>query len=158
MDIRFTLNGAPKSISIDPDRTLLWVLRSELGLTGCKYGCGEGYCGACTVVVNGVAVRSCQYAIKNVAGRDVLTIEGLARDGKLHPIQKAFVQHDALQCGFCTPGMILSAYGFLLKNHKPKREEILTAMEGNICRCSSYVRIVAAIEAAAQEMYGGAQS
>ncbi|MBE7558887.1 (2Fe-2S)-binding protein [bacterium] len=155
MDLRFKLNGREQSVSIAQDRRLLWVLRGELGLVGCKYGCGEGYCGACTVIVDGAAVRACQFPAREAAGREVLTIEGLAKDGKLHPLQQAFMEHDALQCGFCTPGMILAAYSFLLNNHKPDRKAIIAAMEGNLCRCGSYVRIVAAIQAAARRMYGG---
>ena len=147
--IQFKLNGKPTRLEVEGDRTLLWVLRTDLGLTGTKYGCGESLCGACTVLVNREAVRSCQFPVRAANGKEVLTIEGLARDGKLHPLQEQFVEHGALQCGFCTPGMIMNAYAFLLKNPKPSREQILTGMEGNLCRCSAYKRIVAAIEAAA---------
>ena len=147
--IRFTLNGKPVSIETDEERKLLWVLRTELGLTGTKYGCGEGFCGACTVVVDGRAVRSCQYPLRMVEGKTVTTIEGLARDGKLHPLQEAFAKHDALQCGYCTPGMIMAAYGLLLKNPHPSEADIKDELEGNLCRCSAYPRIVTAVAEAA---------
>jgi len=150
--IQFTLNGKPTKIMGEGDRTLLWVLRTELALTGPKYGCGEGFCGACTVLVNHQAVRSCQTTLQEVNGKDVTTIEGLARNGNLHPLQKAFMEHDALQCGFCTPGMILTAYSLLRKNPQPSYSEIINAMEDNLCRCGSYNRIVDAIQTAAQEM------
>jgi aerobic-type carbon monoxide dehydrogenase small subunit (CoxS/CutS family) len=113
--IKFKLNGKPTSLSVEDGSMLLWVLRDRLGKTGTKYGCGEGFCGACTVVVDGKAVRSCQTPAADVDGKEVLTIEGLAADGKLHPLQEAFVGHDALQCGYCTPGMIMNAYALLLK-------------------------------------------
>jgi len=153
--IPFTLNGQPVSVSVDEDRMLLWVLRTELQLTGPKYGCGEGFCGACTVVINGEPVRSCQTPVKTVEGKSVLTIEGLAKDGRLHPIQEAFMKHDALQCGYCTPGMIMSAYGLLSKNPRAGRKEILDALEGNLCRCGAQNRIVIAVQAAAAAMQGG---
>jgi aerobic-type carbon monoxide dehydrogenase small subunit (CoxS/CutS family) len=137
---------------------LLWVLRTELGLTGTKSGCGEGLCGSCTVLVDGEPERACQLPMRSVAGKKVVTIEGLASNGKLHPVQAAFVEHDALQCGFCTPGMILSAYGLLLENPKPTRQEILDHMEDNLCRCGAHVRIVDAIETAAAGMRKGARS
>lgn len=153
--IQFTLNHKPVRITVDKDHILLWVLRSELGLTGTKYGCGEGFCGACTVLVNHSAVRSCQFPIADVKGKEVLTIEGLAKNGKLHPLQSAFMEHDALQCGFCTPGMILNAYSLLKKNPRPTIPDIVRAMEGNLCRCSSYNRIIEAIQTASQSMAGG---
>lgn len=152
--IRFQLNGRPTELTVDPERMLLWVLRTDLALTGAKYGCGQGHCGACTVLVNREAVRSCLLPVQEVEGAEVLTIEGLASNGQLHPLQQAFVEHDALQCGFCTPGMILGAYSLLLKNPRPSREEIKAQMEGHLCRCSSYNRIVDAIEAAAGMMKG----
>jgi carbon-monoxide dehydrogenase small subunit len=133
---------------------LLWVLRSDLELTGTKYSCGEGFCGACTVLVNNEAVLSCQYPVQNVIGKEVMTIEGLAKNGNLHPLQTAFMQHNALQCGFCTPGMILEAYSLLLKNPQPSYREIVEAMEGNLCRCSSYNRIIEAIQTTARTMKG----
>jgi len=136
---------------------LLWVLRTDFALTGTKYGCGEGFCGACTVLVNGDAVRSCQYSVEDIDGKEVLTIEGLAKNGNLHPLQKAFVQHDALQCGFCTPGMILNAYSLLMKNPSPTREEIILEMEDNLCRCGAHTRIVEAIQTAAGNMSGGSK-
>jgi len=155
--LRFTLNGRPIELAVDPERTLLWVLRTELGLTGTKYGCGQGLCGACTVLVNRKAVRSCALSVQEVAGTEVITIEGLAAPGTLHPLQRAFIEHDALQCGYCTPGMILEAYSLLLQNPQPSREEIVEAMEGHLCRCGSYLRIIQAIQAAAREMSGGPQ-
>ncbi len=152
--IRFRLNGKSTTLETDGERTLLWVLREDLGLTGTKYGCGEGLCGACTVVVDGQAVRSCSVPVSSVNGTELITIEGLARDGKLHPLQQAFVEHGALQCGYCTPGMIMNAYALLRSNPKASREAILKGMEDNLCRCGAHQRIVAAIEAAAGK--GGA--
>jgi len=153
-NISFTLNGKSIRLTTNGERMLLWVLRTDLGLTGAKFGCGLGLCGACTVVVDKKAVRSCATPVKDVAGKEVVTIEGLARNGKLHPLQEAFVKHDALQCGFCTPGMILNAYGLLLNNPQPTREEIIQHMDGNLCRCAAHARILQAIEAAAKEMKG----
>jgi aerobic-type carbon monoxide dehydrogenase small subunit (CoxS/CutS family) len=144
--LRFRLNGRPITLDTDEDRTLLWVLRTDLGLTGAKYGCGVGVCGSCAVVVDGRAVRSCQASLNGVQGTEVTTIEGLARDGALHPLQQAFVDHGGLQCGFCTPGMIMNAYSLLLENPRPARERVVDAMEGNLCRCSAYKRILEAIE------------
>jgi len=153
--IHFKLNGKPIRLTTDGERMLLWVLRTDLGLTGAKFGCGEGFCGACTVLVDNKAVRSCQFPVKNIKGKEVMTIEGLAKDGSLHPLQKAFIEHDALQCGFCTSGMILNAYSLLLENAKPTREEVIQKMDENFCRCGSHTRIIQAIQAAAQEMKGG---
>ena len=153
--VRFTLNDKPIEMTVDTERTLLWVLRTDLNLTGTKYGCGESLCGACTVLVNKEPVRSCQYNIKDIIGKEVITIEGLAKNGNLHPIQKAFMQHDALQCGFCTPGMILNAYGLLLKNPNPSEAEIVSSMDDNLCRCGTYARIIQAIQTAAREIAGG---
>lgn len=153
--IYFKLNEKPVNITVDGERMLLWVLRSDLGITGPKYGCGEGLCGACTVLVDNEAVLSCQTPVKEVKGREVITIEGLAKNGKLHPLQKAFMKHDALQCGFCTAGMILKAHSLLSRNPRPSREEIIEGMNDNLCRCGAHVRIVQAIETAAQEMKGG---
>jgi aerobic-type carbon monoxide dehydrogenase small subunit (CoxS/CutS family) len=152
--IRVTLNGKPVQMSVDGDRMLLWVLRTDLGLTGTKYGCGESYCGACTVLVNGEAVRSCQTRVKEVQGQDIVTIEGLARNGELHPLQKAFIAHDALQCGFCTPGMIMNAYALLQKTPEPSVTQIIEGMDENLCRCGSYNRILRAVQAAAEETQG----
>jgi carbon-monoxide dehydrogenase small subunit len=153
--VRFTLNGRPKTLTIEDDRMLLWVLRTDLGLTGTKFGCGEGYCGACTVLVDNEAVRSCGYPAVKIDDKKVMTIEGLAADGKLHPLQEAFTTHDALQCGYCTSGMILNAYALLLRKPKPSREEIVDGMEGNLCRCGAHTRIIQAIQAAAEVMAGG---
>ena len=153
--IRFTLNGKPIKLDVDSDRMLLWVLRTDLELTGSKYGCGEGLCGACTVIVNNKAVRSCGTAIKDIKNKNIITIEGLEQNGKLHPIQKTFIEHDGLQCGYCTPGMIMNAYSFLLNNSKPTTAQILEAMNDNLCRCGAHNRILQAIHTAAKEMDGG---
>lgn len=153
--IQFKLNEKPVRLTTDGERMLLWAIRTDMGLTGAKFGCGEGFCGACTVLVNNEAVRSCQFPLKNVKGKEVLTIEGLAKNGDFHPLQKAFIKYDALQCGFCTPGMILQAYSLLLKNPRPTREEIIQSMDENLCRCGSHTRIVQAIQTAAKEMKGG---
>jgi aerobic-type carbon monoxide dehydrogenase small subunit (CoxS/CutS family) len=153
--IRFKLNGRPVRLTVDGDRKLLWVLRVDLGLTGTKYGCGENHCGACTVLVDREAVRSCGIAVKEVRNREVVTIEGLAGKDGLHPLQKAFMEHDALQCGYCTPGMIMNAYAFLRRNPRPSPSQILEAMEYNLCRCGAHTRIVQAIQSAAAEMKGG---
>jgi aerobic-type carbon monoxide dehydrogenase small subunit (CoxS/CutS family) len=153
--IQFELNGNPVQVSTNPDNLLLWVLRNELGLTGTKFGCGEGYCGSCTVLLDDEPVRSCMIPVKDVAGSRITTIEGLALNGSLHPIQKAFMENDALQCGYCTPGMIMNACGLLLKNPDPSRQEIILAMEDNLCRCGTYGRIIEAIQMAAEKMKGG---
>jgi len=150
--IRFRLNGEPRELDIDPERTLLWVLRTDLELTGTKYGCGEALCGACTVLVDNAAVRSCVIPMKDVEGTDVTTIEGVARNGDLHPLQEEFAERGALQCGYCTPGMIMNAYGLLLDNPSPSRAEIIEGMEDNLCRCAAHKRIVEAIEAAARKV------
>jgi len=153
--IQFKLNGKSVTLTADSDRLLLWILRTDQGLTGTKYGCGEGYCGACTVLVNDEAVRSCQTPLKDVRGKEVVTIEGIEKNETLHPLQKAFMKHDALQCGYCTPGMILNAYAFLRKNPKPTALEIIQGMDDNLCRCGAHNRIIPAIEEAAKEMEGG---
>jgi aerobic-type carbon monoxide dehydrogenase small subunit (CoxS/CutS family) len=155
--IYFKLNGKSVDLKVAEERMLLWILRTDLALTGAKYGCGEGLCGACTVLVNGEAVLSCQTAVKDVAGAEVVTIEGLAQDGNLHPIQQAFMDHDALQCGFCTSGMILKAHSLLAENSQPTQDEIFSAMDDNLCRCGSHVRIVQAIQTAAKRMQKGGQ-
>ena len=152
--ISFQLNEKSVSLTTDSERKLLWVLRNDLGLTGTKYGCGKGLCGACTVIVDDAAVRSCIIPVRSIEGKKVLTIEGLAWNGKLHPIQEAFAKHDALQCGFCTPGMILNAYSLLLRNPQPTRKEIIGGMDYNLCRCGAHLRIIRAIESAAHEMKG----
>jgi aerobic-type carbon monoxide dehydrogenase small subunit (CoxS/CutS family) len=154
--IRFRLNGRPTTLETDGERTLLWVLRTDLELTGAKYGCGAGLCGSCTVVVDGEAVRSCVTSLASVDGKEVVTIEGLAQGGELHPLQRAFVDHGGFQCGYCTPGMILHAYALLRAEPRPTRQAILDAMEGNLCRCGAHRRIVAAIEDAAGAMAGPA--
>jgi len=152
--IQFRLNGRPIKLDTEDDRTLLWVLRTDLEVTGAKYGCGEGICGACTVIVDGTAVRACKTPFKQVAGKEVLTIEGLARDGQLHPLQQAFIDHGALQCGFCTSGMLLTAYALLRSNPRPSRDGIVAQMEHTLCRCGAHQRIVEAIETAARQMGG----
>ena len=154
--ISFTLNGKPERVTVDDERMLLWVLRGDLGLTGTKFGCGAAVCGACTVIVDQEPVRSCSIPVKDVAGKQVLTIEGLGQDGKLHPIQEAFVKHHAFQCGYCTPGMILKAYALLLKRPRPTPDEVIRHVDDNLCRCGSHPRIVAAIEDAAAGTRGGA--
>jgi len=152
--IQFELNGKPVSMSFESDRILLSVLRTEFGLTGTKFGCGLGFCGACTVIMDNEPVRSCMIPLNSINGSKIITIEGLAKNGSLHPIQKAFIKHDALQCGYCTPGMIMNAYGLLLKNPQPSRQEIIQGMEDNLCRCGTYNRIIKAIQTAANEMKG----
>ncbi len=140
------INGNPTKLEVEGDRMLLWVLRTDLGLTGTKFGCGAGLCGACTVIVGRETVRSCQLPVREVRDKEVTTIEGLARNGTLHPLQEAFAEQGALQCGFCTPGMIMTAYGLFLKNPKMTRAEIIEGMEQNLCRCGAHNRIVRAIE------------
>ncbi len=152
--VSFRLNGKPASVNTDDERMLLWILRSDFGLTGTKFGCGEGLCGACTVVVGRQAVRSCSTPLKDIAGKDVLTIEGLGSE-RLHSIQQAFLEHHAFQCGFCTPGMIMNAYALLQKTPKPSREQIIAAMDDNLCRCGSHPRIIAAIQQAATAAKAG---
>ncbi len=154
-NISFYLNGKKTDVLIDPGQTLLWVLRNHFGLTGTKFGCGMGFCGSCTVLVDNEAERSCTLTIADVVDKHVVTIEGLAGEGKLHPVQKAFVEHDALQCGYCTPGMIMNATGLLLKNPAPTTEQIRLGMENNLCRCGAHVRIIEAVHTAAKEMEGG---
>jgi len=153
--ISFQLNGKKTEVMIDPNQTLLWVLRNHFELTGTKFGCGIGFCGSCTVLIDQEPARSCILSIGEVAGKNVITIEGLAKDGKLHPVQKAFVEHDALQCGYCTPGMIMNATGLLLKNPSPSTEQIKEGMENNFCRCGAHVRIIEAVHSASEEMKGG---
>ena len=153
--VKFLLNGKQTEAMIDPNETLLWVLRNHFGLTGTKFGCGQGFCGSCTVLIDDEPVRSCQLSLGEVSGKKVVTIEGLAKNGKLHPVQKAFVDHDALQCGFCTPGMIMNATGLLIKNPNPSIQEIKAGMENNLCRCAAHPRIVEAVQTASKEMKGG---
>lgn len=153
--IAFKLNDQSVRLQVDPERALLWVLRSDLKLTGTKFGCGEGHCGSCTVLLNNVASRSCLVKMKNLAGKEVVTIEGLAKSGTLHPLQKAFMEHDAFQCGFCTPGMILTGAAFLKSHPNPSREDIVKGLEQNLCRCGAHVRIVEAMQSAAAEIRRG---
>ena len=145
------VNGSRRVLDADAERSLLSVLRDDLDLTGSKYGCGEGRCGACTVLIDGQPTRSCTTKLGSTEDKQIRTVEDLAQDGKLHPIQEAFIKADAMQCGFCTCGMIMSALGLLAKNPEPSREDILRGMSVNLCRCGAYQRIVTAIETAAKE-------
>jgi nicotinate dehydrogenase subunit A len=151
------VNGSVHHLDVDPERSLLGVLRDNLDLTGAKYGCGEGRCGACTVLVDGQAVRSCLTRVGAVAGQPITTIEGLEHEGKLHPLQQAFLDLGAMQCGYCTPGMIMSGVALLTKDPDPETAAIVRGMEGNICRCGTYLRIVSAIRKAAESQKGGAR-
>jgi aerobic-type carbon monoxide dehydrogenase small subunit (CoxS/CutS family) len=144
------INGVRRTLRSDPERPLLYVLRDELNLTGAKYGCGEGQCGACTVLLDGAPVRSCRTTLQAAQGKQVTTIEALEQNGRLHPVQQAFLDTDALQCGYCTTGMIMSAAGLLKKNADPSAAEIKSALQGNICRCGTYPRIVEAVRRAAR--------
>lgn len=145
------VNGEVHPVDADPDTPLLWVLRDSLDLTGTKYGCGEGVCGSCTVLLDGEAVRSCILSVSDVVDREVTTIEGLAAGEELHPVQQAFIDEAAFQCGYCTPGMILSSVALLNENPKPSAEEVAEGLEGNLCRCGTYPRIVQAVRLAARE-------
>ncbi|MGD1099078.1 MAG: (2Fe-2S)-binding protein [Thermoplasmata archaeon] len=147
---KLRVNGTDHSVPIDPDRSLLYVLREELRLTGTKYGCGEGECGACKVLVDGVAVRACQTPVGEAVGRSIVTIEGLAQGEHLHPVQQAFVEAGAFQCGFCTSGMIIAAVSLLARSSQPSVEEIRAAMDGNLCRCGGYLRIIDAVQRASR--------
>ena len=149
------VNGNKLRIDADTDRSLLSVLRDDLDLTGSKYGCGEGQCGACTVLIDGQATRSCITKLGAAAGKKITTIEGIEKNRRLHPLQEAFLEADALQCGYCTPGMIMSSVALLSKNPNPSEQEIVRFMDGNVCRCGTYPRIVSAIRKAAQSMRGG---
>ena len=153
--VNFSLNGEPVKVIVDPHETLLDLLRNKLNKTGTKKGCNEGDCGACTVIINRRAVNACLVLAFEIEGFDVTTIEGLSADGKLHPLQEAFMQFGGLQCGFCTPGMIMSAKAFLDENPNPSEEEIRKAISGNICRCTGYVKIVQAISEASKVIAGG---
>src|SRR5215831_15201965 len=158
--LELQVNGTKRRVEVDGERALLSVLRDELDLTGAKYGCGEGQCGACTVLIDGRATRSCITRAATVEGKQIITIEGLEQNGRLHPLQEAFMAVDAMQCGYCTAGMLMSGVGLLKKNANPTESEILHAMEGNVCRCGTYPRIVAAIQQAAnaaKTAKGGAQ-
>ena len=147
--INFRLNGKPTNLEVEGDRMLLWMLRTDLGLTGTKYGCGESLCGACTVVVGKEAVRSCQFPVRDVRGKEVTTVEGLEKDGKLHPLQQRFMELGAFQCGFCTSGMLMMSKALLDENPDPTEEEIRFALSGNLCRCTGYAKIVQAVQDAA---------
>jgi isoquinoline 1-oxidoreductase alpha subunit len=153
--MQITVNGTVYQVADEPDRPLLWVLRDELGLTGTKYGCGIGICGSCDVHVDGVAVRSCLTNLFAVEGKSIRTIEGLADDDSLHPVQQAFQEEEAFQCGWCTSGQIMRAAAFLASNTRPTSEEIASAMNGNYCRCGAYGRIQRAVAKAAERMEGG---
>lgn len=150
------VNGRKLSVNVDPQTSLLSVLRDDLDLTGTKYGCGEAQCGACTVLVDGQQTRSCVTQVGKVASKQITTIEGLEKDGQLHPVQEAFLKADALQCGYCTPGMIMSGVALLNANSKPTREQIVRHMDRNICRCGVYLRVIAAIQMASGQK-GGAE-
>ena len=156
MQIQLLVNGRTERIETDPERSLLNVLREDLDFTGAKYGCGEGQCGACTVLLDGEPARSCITPAGAAAGKHITTIEGLEKNGELHPLQQAFLEADALQCGYCTSGMILAGVALLQKNSSPKPDDIIRAMQGNICRCGAYPRIVHAIQSAATSMKRGA--
>ncbi len=149
------VNGEERQVQAPPEESLLSVLHNRLELTGTKYGCGEGQCGACTVLLDGKPVRSCLTSVSAAAGKKITTIEGLARNGQLHPVQAAFLQQEAFQCGYCTPGMIVSAAGLLTANANPSDAEIVQFMNGNMCRCGAYPRIVAAVRQAAQSLRKG---
>ncbi len=148
--ITLLVNGKEHQLTLSPEQPLLWVLRDDLQLTGTKYGCGEGQCGACTVLLEGKAVRSCITPVSAASGKQVVTIEGLEQSGELHAVQRAFLRQEAFQCGYCTSGMILSAVALINSNKNPSSEHIVDAMNGNICRCGTYPRIIAAIRDAAQ--------
>ena len=153
--IKFKLNNKKAELVGDPNQTLLWVLRNQFELTGTKYGCGIGFCGACTVLIDNEPVRSCMTPVGDVAGKSVITIEGLEKNQELHPVQQAFIDHDALQCGYCTPGMIMTSVALLKKDASPSREDIVTSLEGNLCRCGAHKRIIEAVEDASKVMKGG---
>jgi len=154
MAVTLLINGVEQQVDVAPDSKLLYVLRENLGLSGTKYGCGEGMCGACTVLLDGKPARSCQAPVSTVVGKKIATIEGLEQKGQLHPVQAAFLKLEAFQCAYCTSGMIMAAVGLLSRNAKPSDEQIITAMEGNVCRCGTHPRIVAAIREAALGQMG----
>jgi isoquinoline 1-oxidoreductase subunit alpha len=149
MAFTLAVNGTEHRVDAPPGETLLNVLRNHLGLTGTKYGCGEGQCGACTVLIEGSMVRSCRLPVSSAAGKKIITIEGLARAEQLHPVQRAFLEDEAFQCGYCTPGMILSAVALLNRNSNPNQQEVIRHMDGNVCRCGVYGRILEAVRRAA---------
>lgn len=153
-NVTLNVNGKKLTVNVEPETTLLSVLRNELDLTGTKYGCGEAQCGACTVLIDGQQTRSCITQVGRVANKQITTIEGLEKNGQLHPVQDAFLKADAMQCGYCTPGMIMSGVALLDKTPRPSREQIVQHMNGNICRCGTYLRIIAAIQMAAEQKRG----
>jgi aerobic-type carbon monoxide dehydrogenase small subunit (CoxS/CutS family) len=157
MPTNLEVNGVQQRVEADPERSLLSVLRDDLNLTGCKYGCGEGRCGACTVLIDGKPTRSCVTQLLDCADKRITTIEGLEHDGKLHPLQEAFIACDAMQCGYCTPGMILAGVALLARNQSPSTQDVVRVMDGNICRCGTYGRIVLAVQNAGAVMKGGAK-
>jgi aerobic-type carbon monoxide dehydrogenase small subunit (CoxS/CutS family) len=152
--VQFELNGEKVEVAFEENQTLLWALRTHFKLTGTKYGCGLGYCGSCTVLWDGEPVRSCSIFLEDIQDARITTIEGLSKNGELHPVQQAFVDNDALQCGFCTPGMIMNAVGLLNQNPEPTREEIIAGMEDNLCRCGAHTRIIEAVSSASKSMKG----
>jgi len=152
--VQFELNGKTVNVEVEKNQTLLWLLRTRFNLTGTKYGCGMGYCGSCTVLMDDDPVRSCGIYVEDIGGTKIVTIEGLEKNGKLHPVQQAFVENDALQCGFCTPGMIMNAIGLLKRNPEPSRQDIIDGMEDNLCRCGAHTRIIDAVESASKTMKG----
>lgn len=152
--VQFELNGKKVEIAFEENQTLLWALRTHFKLTGTKYGCGLGYCGSCTVLWDGDPVRSCGIFLEDIQDARITTIEGLATNGELHPVQQAFVDNDALQCGYCTPGMIMNAVGLLNQNPEPTREDIIAGMEDNLCRCGAHTRIIDAVASASKAMKG----
>ena len=153
-NIALNVNGKKLTVDVDPQTSLLSVLRNDLDMTGTKYGCGESQCGACTVLIDGQQTRSCITPVSRVVNKQITTIEGLEKDGHLHPVQEAFLKADAMQCGYCTPGMIMSSVALLDKTSRPTREQIVQHMNGNICRCGTYLRIIAAIQMAAEQKRG----
>ncbi|MHB0961658.1 MAG: (2Fe-2S)-binding protein [Gemmatimonadaceae bacterium] len=155
--IAFTLNGVARTVTVDENRDLLWVLRDDLGYTGTKFGCGASFCGACTVLLDGREVRSCVTPMSRVAGRSVVTVEGLAQGDKLSPVQEAFIEHVGFQCGYCTSGMVIGATALLEANPKPTRAQIIQGLERHLCRCGAHLRVVDAVESAARKMAGGAK-
>lgn len=150
--VSFFVNGKAVDLEVDPRRRLLWVLRTELGLTGTKYGCGEQHCGACTVLIDGRTALSCGVRMSSVSGKEVTTVEGLADGDHLHPVQQAFAEHDALQCGFCTPGLVMGAVGLLGRNPNPTEDEVREGLEKHLCRCGTHVRVLQAVQAASRVM------
>jgi aerobic-type carbon monoxide dehydrogenase small subunit (CoxS/CutS family) len=150
------INGAPRAVTADPQRSLLSILRDDLLLTGCKYGCGEGECGACTVLIDGKAARSCITPLAECTGKQITTVEGLASGDKLHPLQQAFLDCGAMQCGYCTTGMIMNGVALLRAHPEPTREQVVEGMNGNVCRCGTYSRIIAALQRASELAKGGA--